>query len=237
MLFFSHNASLWRLYTRLKQKAGSVRKNKRGKSDIWFTVWINSIYFFLKICLKFKKICFLTTYFIQMFNCCLIHLIGQSRSSDWMEHLQQRFIYANRNGIFTSSRFHSLQRNVQDFQWVQRETVLAERTAPADGPHQVSPPYPPTHPTPLLVREQQEAQATFNSDSPNQVRKRSEKMWSGLTNLHRWDICGRAENVDYHPPSPVLMLLHCLNSTWASKMISTRFNTLDFFLTLLLIRY
>lgn len=134
-----------------------------------------------------------------MFNCCLMHLIGQSRSSDvntrrpqWSEHLQQRFIYANRNGIWTSRRFRSLRRNVQNFQRARR------RMFPWREPHQQMdhtrwPPPPP-------VRKQKEAQATFNPDSPNQVKKRSEKCglvwWISIAETFRR---GRAENVEYHP--------------------------------------
>lgn len=91
---------------------------------------------------KEKNICFLATRLLQMFHRCLMCLMAQSRPFTSTEHLQQRFIYANRNWSRWDLNARSSPQFMETcpkFPASSQEDVPAERTAPADGPHQVPP--------------------------------------------------------------------------------------------------
>lgn len=140
-------------------KKNSLHKKKSCPTAMCSIIWRS----------QGKNIVFPPPRSLQMFDRCLMRLMGQSRPFTSTEHLQQMFIYANRNWIcwdFNTQSSPQFMETRPKFPASSEENVPAERTAPADGPHQVPPPAPP-------VGEQQEAQATFSPDSPNQVSYRS----------------------------------------------------------------
>lgn len=76
------------------------------------------------------------------YRCSTAALMAQSRPFTSTEHLQQRFIYANRNWSRWDLNARSSPQFMETcpkFPASSQEDVPAERTAPADGPHQVPP--------------------------------------------------------------------------------------------------